>query len=184
MQWPARKFELKQEFCATICLAKRSLTLAREIAMDIGLSDAARKSSAEALKVLLAETYALYTKTHGYHWNVTGPRFNDLHRVFMTQYTELWAALDVIAERIRALGHFAPGSSGEMLEHATITPDNGIPDAPSMVKNLAAGHETVSRAAKAGLKIAEKNNDPVTADLFTQRAQIAEKTAWMLRAAA
>lgn len=153
------------------------------MAIDIGLTDAARKSSAEALKALLGETYALYTKTHGYHWNVTGPRFNELHTMFMAQYNELWLALDLIAERIRALGHFAPGSSGEMLEHATIKPDNGVPDAADMVKQLAAGHEAVSKAAKAGIKIAEKNNDPVTVDLCTQRAQIAEKTAWMLRAA-
>ena len=100
----------------------------------------------------------------------------------MTQYTELWAALDEIAERIRALGHFAPGSSGEMMKHATIKPDNDVPDADTMVKNLAAGHEAVSRAAKYGITIAEKNADPVSVDLFTQRAQIAEKTAWMLRA--
>jgi starvation-inducible DNA-binding protein len=151
--------------------------------IDIGLTDAARKSSAQALKVLLSETYALYTKTHGYHWNVTGPRFNELHTMFMAQYNELWLALDLIAERIRAVGHFAPGSSGEMLEHATIKPDNGVPEAADMVKHLAAGHEAVSKAAKAGIKVAEKNNDPVTVDLFTQRAQIAEKTAWMLRAA-
>ena len=84
------------------------------MAIDIGLDDAARKSSAEALKALLGETYALYTKTHGYHWNVTGPRFNELHNMFMVQYNELWLALDLIAERIRALGHFAPGSSGEI----------------------------------------------------------------------
>ena len=153
------------------------------MSIDIGLTDAARKSSAEALKVLLSETYALYTKTHGYHWNVTGPRFNELHTMFMAQYNELWLALDLIAERIRALGHFAPGSSGEMLEHATIKPDNSIPEAADMVKHLASGHEAVSKAAKAGIKVAEKNNDPVTVDLFTQRAQIAEKTAWMLRAA-
>lgn len=154
------------------------------MSIDIGLSAAARKSSAEAMKVLLGETYALYIKTHAYHWNVSGPRFNELHAMFMTQYTELWKALDVIAERIRALGHFAPGSSGEMMEHATIKPDNDVPDAATMVKNLAAGHEAVSKAAKAGIKVAEKNNDPVSADLFTQRAQIAEKTAWMLRASA
>ena len=153
------------------------------MSIDIGLTDAARTSSAQALKVLLSETYALYTKTHGYHWNVTGPRFNELHTMFMAQYNELWLALDLIAERIRAVGHFAPGSSGEMLEHATIKPDNSVPEAADMVKHLAAGHEAVSKAAKAGIKVAEKNNDPVTVDLFTQRAQIAEKTAWMLRAA-
>ncbi len=152
------------------------------MAIDIGLDDTARETSAAALRTLLAETYALYSKTHGYHWNVTGPRFNELHAMFMAQYTELWAALDVIAERIRALGHFAPGSSEEMMQGATIRPDNGVPDAESMVANLAKGHEAVSRAAKAGLAMAEKQGDPVSADLFTQRAEIAEKTAWMLRA--
>ena len=150
--------------------------------IDIGLTDKQRDESVSALKKLLGETYALYAKTHGYHWNVTGPRFNSLHTMFMTQYTELWAALDEIAERIRALDHFAPGSPGEMTELATIKPDNGIPEASDMVANLAKGHEAVSRAAKAGLKVAEKNGDAVSADLFTQRAQIAEKTAWMLRA--
>lgn len=150
--------------------------------IDIGLTDAERQSSVDALKKLLGETYALYAKTHGYHWNVTGPRFNSLHTMFMTQYTELWAALDEIAERIRALGHFAPGSPGEMTDLATIKPDNGIPEAGDMVANLAKGHEAVSRAAKEGLKVAEENGDAVSADLFTQRATIAEKTAWMLRA--
>ncbi|MBY9066604.1 DNA starvation/stationary phase protection protein [Hyphomonas sp. WL0036] len=152
------------------------------MSIDIGMSDKARKASADALKDLLGETYALYVKTHGYHWNVTGPRFNSLHAMFMTQYTELWTALDELAERIRALGHFAPGSSGEMMERATIKPDNGVPDADEMVKNLAAGHEAVARAAKKGIAIAEEADDPVSVDLFTQRAQIAEKTAWMLRA--
>lgn len=150
--------------------------------IDIGLSEDARKASADALRKLLGETYALYAKTHGYHWNVTGPRFNSLHAMFMEQYTELWAALDEIAERIRALGHFAPGSPGEMTDLATIKPDNGIPDADEMVANLAKGHEAVSRAAKEGLELAEQNGDAVTADLMTQRATIAEKTAWMLRA--
>ncbi|MEZ5954970.1 MAG: Dps family protein [Hyphomonas sp.] len=150
--------------------------------MDIGLTDAQRESSVEALRKLLGETYALYAKTHGYHWNVTGPSFNSLHAMFMTQYTELWAALDEIAERIRALGHFAPGSPGEMMDLATIKPDNGIPDAQDMIGNLAKGHEAVSRAAKEGIKVAEANGDAVTVDLMTQRATIAEKTAWMLRA--
>ena len=146
-------------------------------------SSTPRAAVADSLAHLLADTYTLAFKTHGYHWNVTGPRFNELHTMFMAQYNELWLALDLIAERIRAVGHFAPGSSGEMLEHATIKPDNSVPEAADMVKHLAAGHEAVSKAAKAGIKVAEKNNDPVTVDLFTQRAQIAEKTAWMLRAA-
>lgn len=152
------------------------------MSIDIGLEDKQRDASAKALNVLLAETYALYMKTHGYHWNVTGPRFNSLHNMFETQYRELWEALDVIAERIRALGHFAPGSSEEMLAEATIKPDNGIPDAEDMIVNLARGHEAVSRAAKAGTKIAAENGDTVTEDLMTQRADVAEKTAWMLRA--
>jgi starvation-inducible DNA-binding protein len=150
--------------------------------IDIGLTEDQRAQSVEALKKLLGETYALYAKTHGYHWNVTGPRFNALHTMFELQYNELWAALDEIAERIRALGHFAPGSPGEMTDLATIKPDNGIPDADEMVANLAKGHEAVSRAAKQGIQAAEKVGDAVTVDLMTQRATIAEKTAWMLRA--
>lgn len=152
------------------------------MSIDIGLTDTEREASAKALKVLLGETYALYVKTHGYHWNVTGPRFNSLHALFETQYRELWEALDVIAERIRALGHFAPGSTDEMLAEATIKPDNAIPDADAMIANLARGHEAVSRAAKRGIEIAGEAGDAVTEDLMTQRADIAEKTAWMLRA--
>ena len=108
--------------------------------VEIGISESDRTKSAEALKRLLGETYALYIKTHGYHWNVTGPRFQSLHEVFMTQYTELWAALDELAERIRALGHFAPGSSGEMMQDASIEADTSVPDAETMVANLARGH--------------------------------------------
>ena len=150
--------------------------------IEIGLDANERDATANALRALLAETYALYTKTHGYHWNVTGPRFSALHTMFMDQYTELWAALDIIAERIRALDAFAPGSSAEMLEGATIKPDNAVPDAENMIANLVKGHEAVSRAAKSGLAVAEHAGDIVTADLMTQRAQISEKTAWMLRA--
>jgi len=149
--------------------------------IEIGMTDQQRETSAAALKVLLGETYALYVKTHGYHWNVTGPRFSSLHALFMEQYTELWNALDEIAERIRALGHFAPGSSDEMMAEATIKPDNGAPDADAMIANLARGHEAVSKAAKAGIKIADEVGDEVSVDLFVQRATIAEKTAWMLR---
>jgi starvation-inducible DNA-binding protein len=149
--------------------------------IEIGLSKTDRAQSVAALKRLLAETYALYIKTHGYHWNVTGARFQALHADFMTQYTELWAALDEIAERIRALGHFAPGSSGDLLGDATIAPDNGVPDADSMVSNLVRGHEAVARAARDGIRQATEVGDDVTADLMTQRATIADKTAWMLR---
>ena len=149
--------------------------------IEIGITEQGREASATALHRLLGETYALYTKTHGYHWNVTGPRFQSLHDMFMTQYTELWAALDEIAERIRALGHFAPGSSAEMMEQATIPADNGVPDAEAMIANLARGHEAVARAARDGIEAATKAGDDVTADLMTQRATIADKTAWMLR---
>lgn len=150
--------------------------------IEIGISEQGRAESAKALKRLLGETYALYIKTHGYHWNVTGPRFQSLHDMFMTQYTELWTALDEIAERIRALGHFAPGSSGEMMASASIQPDEGVPDAETMIANLAAGHEAVARAARDGIAIASEASDDVTADLMTQRTTIADKTAWMLRA--
>ncbi len=150
--------------------------------VEIGITEADRAKSAKAVKRLLGETYALYVKTHGYHWNVTGPRFQSLHDVFMTQYTELWAALDELAERIRALGQFAPGSSTEMMQDASIPADTSVPDAETMVANLARGHEAVARAARDGIEIAGDAGDDVTADLMTQRATIADKTAWMLRA--
>ncbi len=151
------------------------------MSVDIGISEAGRQKSADALKRLLGESYALYIKTHGYHWNVTGPRFQSLHDMFMAQYTELWTALDEIAERVRALGHFAPGSSAEMMEPASIPQDDGVPDAEAMIANLAQGHEAVARAARDGIQVASAAGDDVTADLMTQRATIADKTAWMLR---
>ncbi|WP_084420500.1 Dps family protein [Henriciella litoralis] len=150
--------------------------------VDIGLNEAEREGAIAALRNVLGETYALYFKTHGYHWNVTGPRFKALHDLFMEQYTELWQALDELAERIRALGAFAPASGDEISSYATIKPDNGVPDAEDMVNNLVRGHETIAKVAKAGVKAAEAADDAVTADLLTQRAAIAEKTAWMLRA--
>lgn len=152
------------------------------MSVDIGLEKSDRTASAEAVRKVLGETYALYFKTHGYHWNVTGPRFKALHELFMEQYTELWRALDELAERIRALGEFAPASSDEIASYATIKPDNGVPDAEDMINNLVRGHETIAQVAKDGVKVAESVDDAVTADLLTQRAAIAEKTAWMLRA--
>ena len=149
--------------------------------VEIGISQQDRAKSAAALQRLLGETYALYIKTHGYHWNVTGPRFSSLHELFMTQYTELWAALDELAERIRSLGHFAPGSSAEMMANASIEGDGSVPSAEAMVANLALGHEAVARAAREGIQIASDAGDDVSADLMTQRATIADKTAWMLR---
>ena len=151
------------------------------MSIDIGVNEAGRDALVEALRKLLAETYALYSKTHSYHWNVNGPRFTTLHTLFETHYNELWTALDEIAERIRSLGAYAPLSSAEMLEPATIKPDNSIPDADAMVANLVKGHETVARIAREGVGVAEEAGDPVTADLMTVRASIADKTAWMLR---
>ena len=150
--------------------------------IDIGLSETNRDAAITALKTVLGETYALYSKTHGYHWNVTGPNFQALHDMFMTQYTDLWEALDTIAERIRALGAFAPGSASEILDAASIRPDNGVPDAATMVSNLARGQETLAKAIRDAIASAEQTGDDVTVDLLIQRATIADKTAWMLRA--
>jgi len=152
------------------------------MSVDIGLNKSERAASIDALRKVLGETYALYFKTHGYHWNVTGPRFKALHELFMQQYTELWQALDELAERIRALGEFAPASSDELASYATIKPDNGVPDAEDMITNLVRGHEILAQVAKDGVKVAEEGDDAVTADLLTQRAAAAEKSAWMLRA--
>nr|WP_300394997.1 Dps family protein [Henriciella sp.] len=152
------------------------------MAIDVGLDKKDRSASIEALRKVLGETYALYFKTHGYHWNVTGPRFKALHELFMEQYTELWQALDELAERIRALGEYAPASSDEIASYATIKPDNGVPDAEDMINNLVRGHETIAQVARDGVNTAEDGDDAVTADLLTQRAAAAEKAAWMLRA--
>ena len=134
-----------------------------------------------ALKSVMGDTYALYVKTHGYHWNVTGPRFKALHEMFMEQYTELWTALDEIAERIRSIGAFAPGSTEAILESATIKPDNSQPDADAMIENLAKGHDMMSATLKKALDVASEIGDDVTVDLFTQRMTVSQKTAWMLR---
>ncbi|WP_350210670.1 Dps family protein [Henriciella sp.] len=152
------------------------------MAIDVGLDKKDRSASIEALRKVLGETYALYFKTHGYHWNVTGPRFKALHELFMEQYTELWQALDELAERIRALGEYAPASSDEIASYATIKPDNGVPDAEDMINNLVRGHETIAQVARDGVNTAEDGDDAVTVDLLTQRAAAAEKAAWMLRA--
>ena len=149
--------------------------------VNIGIAADDRAEIAEALSRVLADTYTLYLKTHGYHWNVTGPMFNTLHTMFMAQYTELQGAVDLIAERIRALGHFAPGTFGLYGKLAAIPEDDGVPVAMDMVANLLAGHETLARTARHALSVAEKGDDAPTADLMTERMQISEKTAWMLR---
>jgi starvation-inducible DNA-binding protein len=152
-----------------------------EGAIDIGISAAGRKDIAAGLSRVLADTYTLYLKTHNYHWNVTGPQFNDLHAMFMVQYTELWNAVDLIAERIRSLGHFAPGSYKAFSDLSSIKEEDGVPPATKMLENLLAGHETVARTCRDTFPAAEKAGDQPTMDLLTQRLQVHEKTAWMLR---
>jgi starvation-inducible DNA-binding protein len=151
------------------------------VAIDIGIAEKERKKIAEGLSRLLADTYTLYLKTHNYHWNVEGPMFQTLHTMFETQYTELALAVDLIAERIRALGHYAPGSYAQYAKLSSISEETGVPGAQEMIKNLVKGNEAVSKTARAIFPVVEKSSDEPTADLLTQRMQIHEKTAWMLR---
>ena len=155
---------------------------AASTSIDIGIATKDRAAIAEGLSRLLADTYTLYLTTHNFHWNVTGPMFNTLHVMFMGQYTELWNAVDPIAERIRSLGHPAPGS------YAQYARLSSLPDAPEtppkaleMVRVLVAGHEAVARTARALFPLADKAGDEPTADLLTQRLTVHEQTAWMLR---
>ena len=152
--------------------------------IDIGIDASDRLKSAEAVKKLLADTYALYLKTHGYHWNVEGPHFQQLHALFMEQYTEMWTAVDELAERIRALGEYAPSSYAAMAALSSIPEETGQPDWKIMVTNLATGHEAVAKSAREVLRIAEEIGDDATADVVTPRITLHEKTAWMLRATA
>ncbi|WP_284155478.1 Dps family protein [Sulfuricystis multivorans] len=149
--------------------------------MDIGISDKDRKAIAEGLSRLLADSYTLYLMTHNFHWNVTGPMFNTLHLMFMQQYTEQWNALDMIAERIRALGHPAPGTYKEFAKLASIEEVTGVPKAMEMVRLLVAAQEATARTARSLVPLLEKANDQPTLDLITQRLEVHEKTAWMLR---
>lgn len=149
--------------------------------VNIGISESQRTEIARGLAKFLADTYTLYLKTHGFHWNVTGPMFNTLHLMFETQYNELWAAVDTIAERIRALDAFAPGSYAELGKLTSLKETMGVPNAKEMIAQLLEGHETVIREARNLSTIAEKGADEATLDLLTQRLQIHEKTAWMLR---
>jgi starvation-inducible DNA-binding protein len=150
-------------------------------ALDIGIPEDQRKSIAEGLARLLADTYTLYLKTHAFHWNVEGPMFNTLHEMFMVQYTELWNALDLIAERIRALGFYAPGTYAEFGKLSSVPETEGVPPALEMVALLVAGHEAVARTARGVFDAVERGGDEATADLLTQRLSVHEKTAWMLR---
>ena len=150
--------------------------------IDIGLEEPDRKEVAAGLSQLLADTYLLYVKTHGYHWNVTGPLFNTLHLMFETQYNELALAVDQIAERIRALGFPAPASYGEFTRLASVPEDgDDWPAAEEMIRRLVKGQEAVVRTARSIFRAVERAGDQPTADLLTQRMQVHEKTAWMLR---
>ena len=149
--------------------------------IDIGIDDAQREQIAQGLSRLLADSFRLYLKTHNFHWNVEGPMFNTLHQMFMVQYTELWNALDEIAERIRSLGYPAPGSYKAFARLTSIEDTDGVPEAMAMVRELVKGHEAVARTARAAFGPAEKAGDESSADLLTQRLQVHEKTAWMLR---
>lgn len=149
--------------------------------LNIGIEESARKDIAKGLSHLLADSYTLYLKTHYYHWNVTGPMFQTLHLMFETQYTELALAVDIIAERIRSLGEKAPGSYSSFAKLTTIEDDKTEPAAREMIANLVRSHEAVIRTARGLFPRADEANDEATADLLTQRIQLHEKTAWMLR---
>ena len=149
--------------------------------IDIGISAKERKRIADGLSKVLADTYTLYLKTHNFHWNVTGPMFNTLHLMFEAQYNELALAVDLVAERIRALGHPAPGSYSAYAKLSSIEEAQGVPAAEDMIAQLVKGHEAVARTARGVFPSVEKANDQPTADLLTQRMQVHEKTAWMLR---
>ena len=155
---------------------------AERIGIHIGIGEKDRAAIANGLSRVLADTYTLYLTTHNFHWNVTGPMFNTLHAMFMAQYTELWNAVDPIAERIRALGHAAPGSYGQFGKLATVADAPATPPkALEMVRILVKGHEEVARTARDLFAVVSEANDQPTADLLTQRLDIHEKTAWMLR---
>jgi starvation-inducible DNA-binding protein len=149
--------------------------------MDTGISAKDRAAIAQGLSRLLADTYVVYLKTHNFHWNVEGPMFQTLHQMFMDQYTETWNAIDLVAERIRSLGHYAPGTYTEYNKLARIKETPGVPKAEQMVRLLIEGQEAIVKTAREVLPIAEKADDQPTLDLLTQRMQIHEKNAWMLR---
>ncbi|MBV7535778.1 DNA starvation/stationary phase protection protein [Duganella sp. sic0402] len=153
----------------------------KPIKIDIGLTEKSRAKIAAGLSGLLADSYTLYLMTHNFHWNVKGPMFNSLHQMFMTQYSEQWTALDQIAERIRALGYPAPGTYAQFAKLATIKEVEGVPQALDMVRHLVAAQEATARTARKLLPVVDEADDQPTADLLTQRLDVHEKTAWMLR---
>jgi starvation-inducible DNA-binding protein len=152
-----------------------------DLTIDIGIDEIDRRTITDGLSRLLADTYTLYLKTHNYHWNVTGPMFQTLHLMFETQYNELALAVDLVAERIRALGAPAPGSYHEFTALSSVPEDDDRPNATEMIRRLVTGQESVARTARSIFPAVEQAQDEPTADLLTQRLQIHEKTAWMLR---
>jgi len=160
----------------------KNKTIPADRNIDLGMPDDQRRAIAAGLSRLLADTYTLYLKTHNFHWNVTGPQFNSLHLMFEAQYTELAMAVDVIAERIRALGEPAPGSYSAYAELSSIKEASGVPEASEMVRILSEDQLAVVRTARSIFPVADEAHDEPTADLLTQRMQVHEKTAWMLRA--
>ena len=153
----------------------------KSASINIGINENDRAKIVEGLSALLADSFTLYMMTHNFHWNVTGPQFNSLHLMFMGQYTEQWNALDIIAERIRALGHPAPGTFSEFAKLTSVKEVSGVPKATDMVRHLVDAQETTARTARKLFPVVEAANDQPTADLLTQRMDIHEKTAWMLR---
>jgi starvation-inducible DNA-binding protein len=149
--------------------------------INTGIPAEQRGAIVQALSRLLADTYVLYLKTHSFHWNVEGPMFQTLHQMFMEQYTETWNAIDLIAERIRALGEYAPGTYREYARLTRIKETEGVPRAEEMIRLLIEGQEAVVRTAREALSVADEANDQPTLDLLTQRMQVHEKNAWMLR---
>ena len=153
----------------------------KSASINIGINENDRAKIVEGLSALLADSFTLYMMTHNFRWNVTGPQFNSLHAMFMDQYTEQWNALDIIAERIRALGHPAPGTFAEFAKLTSVKEVSGVPKATDMVRHLVDAQETTARTARKLFPVVEAANDQPTADLLTQRLEIHEKTAWMLR---
>lgn len=149
--------------------------------INIGIQEDDRREIAQGLSNLLADTYTLYLKTHNFHWNVTGPMFRTLHLMFEEQYNELALAVDSIAERIRALGFPAPATYREFAKLSSISEEDGVPSAEDMIRKLVEGQEAVVRTARSLFPVLERSHDEPTADLLTQRMQVHEKTAWMLR---
>ena len=161
--------------------AKKATAEVSAVPINIGIEEKDRQAIAAGLSNLLADTYTLYLKTHNFHWNVTGPMFQTLHLMFEQQYNELALAVDMIAERIRALGVAAPGTYKAFAKLSSIKEEEGVPSAEEMIAKLVEGQEAVARTARSIFPVVDKANDEPTADLLTQRMQVHEKTAWMLR---